>query len=69
MRTAGMMLSMGITMILFSVYIGQAEIVEASYPQFLSSVRVGFTIFAALCVGGLIAQMVARRSGKETPAR
>ncbi|MFA5309837.1 MAG: MFS transporter [Dehalococcoidales bacterium] len=62
MRTAGMILSMGITMILFSVYIGQAEIIEAYYPQFLTSVRVGFTIFSTLCVGGLIAQMVARRS-------
>ena len=65
MRTAGMMLSMGITMILFSVYIGQAQITEAYYPQFLTSVRVGFTIFSALCVGGLIAQMVARRPSQE----
>ena len=69
MRTAGMMLSMGITMILFSVYIGQAEITSAYYPQFLTSVRVGFTIFSILCVGGLVAQMVARRPSKETAAR
>jgi EmrB/QacA subfamily drug resistance transporter len=66
MRTAGMMLSMGITMILFSVYIGQAEITPTRYPEFLTSVRVGFVIFSALSVGGLIAQMVARRPGNES---
>jgi len=65
MRTAGMMLSMGITMILFSVYIGQAQITEAYYPQFLTSTRAGFIVFSALCVGGLVAQMVARRPSKE----
>jgi EmrB/QacA subfamily drug resistance transporter len=62
MRTAGMMLSMGVMMILFSVYIGQAEITAIYFPQFLTSVRVGFAIFTTLCVGGLIAQLVARRN-------
>lgn len=65
MRTAGMMLSMGIVMILFSLYIGRAEITETSYPQFLSSVRVGFIIFTALGVGGLVAQMVARSTRED----
>jgi EmrB/QacA subfamily drug resistance transporter len=64
MRTAGMMLSMGIVMILFSLYIGRAEITETYYPQFLSSVRVGFIIFTALCIGGLVAQLVARSARK-----
>jgi EmrB/QacA subfamily drug resistance transporter len=69
MRTAGMMLSMGITMILFSVYIGQVEITASYYPRFLTSVHTGFIIFSALCVGGLIAQMVARRPGRESGHR
>ncbi len=60
MRTAGMMVSMGIMMILFSMYIGQAEITPAYYPQFLTSVRVGFIIFAVLGFGGVVAQIVAR---------
>jgi EmrB/QacA subfamily drug resistance transporter len=64
-RTAGMMLSMGIVMILFSLYIGQVEITQAYYPQFLSSVRVGFIIFAALGAGGVIAQLMAREPSKE----
>jgi MFS family permease len=69
MRTAGMMLSMGITMILFSLYIGDAEITPAYYPQFLSSVQTGFIIFSVLGFLGVIAQMVARRTVKEPAAR
>ncbi len=65
MRTSGMMLSMGITMILFSLYIGQEEITPVYYPQFLASVRVGYIIFTTLGFGGLIAQMIARRNDKE----
>jgi EmrB/QacA subfamily drug resistance transporter len=60
MRTSGMMLSMGIMMILFSIYIGQAEITPVLYPQFLSSFRVGFIIFTFLGTGGVLAQLVAR---------
>jgi MFS family permease len=62
MRTAGMVLSMGITMILFSVYIGSAEINPVNYPQFLDSVRTGFIIFSILNVLGVIAQAIARRN-------
>jgi MFS family permease len=61
MRTGGMMLSMGVMMILFTIYIGQAEITLPYYPQFLSSVRVGFTVFTALCIGGAAAQMASRK--------
>ena len=60
MRTVGMMLSMDITMVLFAIYIGQAEITSAYYPQFLTSVRVGFIIFSACGLGGVIAQLIAR---------
>jgi EmrB/QacA subfamily drug resistance transporter len=60
-RTGGMMLSMGVMMILFTIYIGQAEITPPYYPQFLSSVRVGFTVFTALCIGGAAAQLAARK--------
>ena len=61
MRTSGMMLSMGITMIIFAVYIGQVEITRQYYPQLLVSARVGFGIFTALGVGGVVAQIAGRR--------
>jgi EmrB/QacA subfamily drug resistance transporter len=54
MRMAGMNVSMGIIMILFSLYIGDAEIIPAYYPEFLLSVRTG-----------LLFQLAARSADKE----
>jgi MFS family permease len=64
MRTAGMMVSMGIMMILFSLHIGQAEITPAYYPQFLASVRTGFIIFTVVCICGLLCQLAARGAAR-----
>jgi EmrB/QacA subfamily drug resistance transporter len=64
MRTAGMMVSMGTIMILFSLYIGRAEITAEFHPQFLASMRTGFIISAALSVLGLASQLVARSAAR-----
>ena len=64
MRTAGMMVSMGIMMILFSLYMGQTEITPAYYPEFLSSVRTGFIIFTIFSILGLLCQLLARSAAK-----
>jgi MFS family permease len=64
MRTAGMMVSMGTIMILFSLYIGQAEIIPANYPQFLSSMRTGFIIFTVVSILGLCCQLIARSASR-----
>ncbi len=64
MRTAGMMVSMGIMMIIFSMYIGQAEITPEYYPQFLMSARTGFIIFTVLSIVGLLFQFIARSTAK-----
>jgi MFS family permease len=64
MRTAGMMVSMGTIMILFSVFIGHVEIMPENYPQFLTSMRTGFIIFTVVSVLGLFCQLVARRASK-----
>lgn len=61
MRSIGMMFSMGIVMILFSIYIGQAEITPEQYPQFLTSVQVGFIIFAVMGFCGIFIQLAARK--------
>jgi len=60
MRVAGMMVSMGIMMIIFSLYIVQAEITPEYYPQFLTSVRTGFIIFTVFSIFGLFCQLIAR---------
>jgi MFS family permease len=65
MRNSGMLLSMGITMILFSLYIGGTQITSANHIEFLASAKTGFIVFSIIGFCGVIAQMVARRSGRE----
>lgn len=60
MRNVGMAFSMGIVMILFSIYIGKAQITPEYYPAFLSATKVGFTIFAAICFVGIFIQLAGR---------
>ncbi len=55
MRTSGMVMSLSIVMILFSLYIGKAEITPEYYPAFLASTKMGFKIFAVLCFGAIFA--------------
>jgi EmrB/QacA subfamily drug resistance transporter len=57
MRLTGQMLSMGITMLVFAVYIGRVEITPENYPLFLKSAKTAFTIFTALCFGGIFASL------------
>jgi hypothetical protein len=53
MRLTGQMLSMGIAMTLFSMYIGQVEIGPANYPGLLTAIRTGFAVFTVLCAIGI----------------
>jgi MFS family permease len=69
MRNSGMLLSMGITMILFSLYIGSTQITPAYHLDFLASAKMAFIIFSIFGFGGVIAQMVARRAGRESPTK
>lgn len=57
MRMAGMVFSMGITMLLFSIYIGNAQIAPESYPLFLKCMRLTFIASTALCSGGIAASL------------
>jgi len=58
MRLIGQMLSMGIAMLIFAIYIGKVQITPEYYPLFLRSAKVAFIIFAALCFGGIFASLV-----------
>lgn len=57
MRLTGQMFSMGIAMLLFAIYIGRVQITPEYYPLFLRSVKVAFSIFAVLCLGGIFASL------------
>ncbi len=65
MRSCGMVLSMGMVMILFAIYIGQAQITPEYYQAFLSSMKTGFFIFAAICFGGIFAQLAGVKASQE----
>jgi EmrB/QacA subfamily drug resistance transporter len=58
MRLLGQMLSMGIAMLVFAVMIGPVEITPAYYPQFMTSMHIGFIIFAISCIVGIFFSMV-----------
>ena len=63
MRSTGMMFSMGITMLVFSVYIGRTQITPPYYPFFLKGVRVLFIVFAALSFVGIFASLAKGGAG------
>ena len=65
MRSTGMMLSMGIVMILFSVFIGEAGITPENYPAFLTSMKLSFIIFTIISFGGIFAQLAGGGARRE----
>jgi len=57
MRQVGMVLSMGIAMLMFTLYIGRVQITPEYYPFFQQSMKTSFIIFAVLCFGGIFASL------------
>jgi len=62
MRMIGQMMSMGIAMMLLSLYIGDRTINPATYPDLITAMRTGFLIFSLLSVFGIFASLA--RNGK-----
>ena len=61
MRQVGMALSMGIAMLMFTLFIGKVQITPEHYPLFLKSMELSFTVFSIICFGGIFALLA---SGK-----
>jgi EmrB/QacA subfamily drug resistance transporter len=57
MRMVGQMLSMGLAMLVFALYLGEAEITLEHCPEFLSSMHTAFIIFTALCFLGIFTSL------------
>jgi len=57
MRMVGMVLSMAIIILIFSIYIGKVQITYEYYPLFLRCVRMAFTFLTVLCFGGIFASL------------
>ncbi len=57
MRITGMTFSMGIAVLIFSVYLGKVQIIPETYPVFLGCIRLAFAFSTALCIGGVFASL------------
>lgn len=57
MRLVGQMLSMGIAMLLFALFIGRVQITPEYYSSFIESIKAAFMIFSVLCFIGIFASM------------
>ena len=57
MRLTGQTFSLGISLLLFALYIGRVEITPEYYPLFLKSMRTAFIIMTILCFLGIFASI------------
>ena len=57
MRITGMAFSMGIALLLFSIYIGKVQITPETYPLFLRCTKLAFAFSTVLCFGGVFASL------------
>ncbi len=61
MRVAGQNISMGLATLVLAIVVGRHAVEQADYPHLLTSVRITFGIFAALCALGVAASLVGPR--------
>jgi MFS family permease len=66
MRVVGQMMSMGIAMMLISLYIGKQQINDDTLPGLVSAMRTGFVIFAILSVFGIFASLARHENNPKT---
>ena len=57
MRMIGQMMSMGIAMMILSVFIGKQPINPSTYEGLMKGMRTGFLIFSVLSVFGIFASL------------
>jgi EmrB/QacA subfamily drug resistance transporter len=62
MRLTGQAFSMGMALLLFALYIGRVQITPEYYPFFLKSMKIAFSISAALCFAGIFASIARGRT-------
>ncbi len=57
MRITGMAFSMGIAVLIFSIYLGKVQITPEAFPVFLRCLKLAFGFFTILCFGGIFASL------------
>jgi EmrB/QacA subfamily drug resistance transporter len=53
MRLTGQMMSLGIAMLIFSIFIGRVQITPEYFGALMSSIKAAFIVFAILCIIGI----------------
>jgi MFS family permease len=67
MRMVGQMMSMGIAMMLIALFLGKQTINPATYPEFISGMRMGFIIFSILSIFGIFASLARNNKHGKIP--
>jgi len=57
MRLTGQMLSMGIVMLISTLYIGDVPVTPDQYPSFMAVMHSALIILSLLCFGGILASL------------
>jgi EmrB/QacA subfamily drug resistance transporter len=58
MRVLGMMISMAVATLTFSVFLGRVQITPEHYDSFMKAVKAAFIVFSLLCFGGIFTSLV-----------
>jgi MFS family permease len=66
MRLTGQMFSLGISVLVMSLFMGNSRISQATASLFLKSTRMSFLVFGLLCLAGIFASL-ARGNRRLTP--
>jgi hypothetical protein len=61
MRLTGQMMSIGVAILIFTLFIGTAEVTAAVSDRLRPAIRTAFVIFAATCFLGVFASMARGR--------
>jgi EmrB/QacA subfamily drug resistance transporter len=65
MRLTGQAFSLGLVLLLFSLFVGKVQITPESYPAFLKTMRIACIIFAVLCFSGIFASIARGKVSRE----
>ncbi len=65
MRLIGQLMSLGITMLIFSVIMGHVEIAPGQMDMLMVSIKLSFGVFAGLCVLGTIFSLARGNLGRD----
>jgi EmrB/QacA subfamily drug resistance transporter len=57
MRLTGQMFSMGLAMLILSIFVGKVEITPEHYAAFVTSTKTAFALFAGLCFVGVFVSL------------